>query len=197
MKIFRGWPVGRWRRDCIEAEGGERLTEPSSVCERRLDEHVEILGQPRLPVPRHGVAADEHEPHAMGDQRTQELGPNPSRATKKALVSHQHPRCGRFPGRFGSRDEDRRQRREDFAEAIPNHLRFANVELGCAEESVGQRNDRGRAHVSAGAVGRTQWTPPSPLAPTSFGLGWVLFSGEQLTAWYDDVALATTRIGCN
>jgi hypothetical protein len=43
----------------------------------------------------------------------------------------------------------------------------------------------------------TQWTPPSPLAPTSFGLGWVLFSGEQLTAWYDHVALATTRIGCN
>ncbi len=43
----------------------------------------------------------------------------------------------------------------------------------------------------------TQWTPPSPLAPTSFGLGWVLFSGEQLTAWYDDVALSTTRIGCN
>jgi hypothetical protein len=43
----------------------------------------------------------------------------------------------------------------------------------------------------------TQWTPPSPFAPASLGLGWILFSGPKLDLWFDDVALSTTRIGCN
>jgi hypothetical protein len=42
-----------------------------------------------------------------------------------------------------------------------------------------------------------QWTPISPLKPTSFGLGWVVFSGPSLSLWYDDVALSMTRIGCD
>ncbi|HEY2735597.1 MAG TPA: hypothetical protein VGI70_16485, partial [Polyangiales bacterium] len=41
-----------------------------------------------------------------------------------------------------------------------------------------------------------QWTP-APLAPTSFGLGWVVFSGPMISLWFDDAALGTTRIGCN
>jgi hypothetical protein len=42
-----------------------------------------------------------------------------------------------------------------------------------------------------------QWTPINPLSPTSFGLGWVVFSGPLISLWYDDVALSTSRIGCN
>jgi hypothetical protein len=42
-----------------------------------------------------------------------------------------------------------------------------------------------------------QWTPPSPFAPTSLGLGWIAFSAPQLVLWIDDVALAVSRIGCN
>lgn len=41
-----------------------------------------------------------------------------------------------------------------------------------------------------------QWTPPSPFAPTSIGFGWTVFSGESLTIWFDDIAVASTRIGC-
>jgi hypothetical protein len=41
-----------------------------------------------------------------------------------------------------------------------------------------------------------QWTPPSPFAPTSFGLGWIAFSAPQLVLWFDDVALGPSRIGC-
>jgi hypothetical protein len=41
-----------------------------------------------------------------------------------------------------------------------------------------------------------QWTPPSSFAPTSFGLGWIVFSGPMTTLWVDDVALATSRINC-
>jgi hypothetical protein len=42
----------------------------------------------------------------------------------------------------------------------------------------------------------TQWVPPSPFAPTSLGLGWIVFSGATPTVWYDDVALSKTRIFC-
>jgi hypothetical protein len=42
----------------------------------------------------------------------------------------------------------------------------------------------------------TQWTTPSPFTVTSLGLGWLLFSGEKLDVWFDDVALASSRIGC-
>jgi hypothetical protein len=46
-----------------------------------------------------------------------------------------------------------------------------------------------------------QWTPISPFTPTSFGLGWVAFSGpstpDPYILWFDDVALSTTRIGCD
>jgi hypothetical protein len=41
-----------------------------------------------------------------------------------------------------------------------------------------------------------QWTAPSPLAPTSIGFGWTVFSGESLTLWFDDIAVGPTRIGC-
>jgi hypothetical protein len=37
--------------------------------------------------------------------------------------------------------------------------------------------------------------PPVPLALQSFGLGWLGLSVAE-TAWYDDVALANCRIGC-
>jgi len=41
-----------------------------------------------------------------------------------------------------------------------------------------------------------QWTP-SAIAPTSFGLGWVVFSAPMISLWFDDAALGTKRIGCN
>jgi hypothetical protein len=41
-----------------------------------------------------------------------------------------------------------------------------------------------------------QWAPAA-LQPTSFGLGWILFSAPSLSLWYDDAALNGTRIGCN
>jgi hypothetical protein len=42
-----------------------------------------------------------------------------------------------------------------------------------------------------------QWTAPSPFKPTSIGFGWTVFSGENLTVWFDDIAVGPTRIGCN
>jgi hypothetical protein len=46
-----------------------------------------------------------------------------------------------------------------------------------------------------------QWMPPSVdggrFAPTSFGLGWIVFSGPTTNVWFDDVALSSTRIGCD
>ena len=41
-----------------------------------------------------------------------------------------------------------------------------------------------------------QWKPPAPFAPTSLGFGWILFSGPAMTLWIDDVALGSSRIGC-
>ena len=41
-----------------------------------------------------------------------------------------------------------------------------------------------------------QWTP-APLAPTAFGLGWIVFSAPSISLWFDDAALGTKRIGCN
>jgi hypothetical protein len=41
-----------------------------------------------------------------------------------------------------------------------------------------------------------QWTPPASFAPTSFGLGWIVFSGPTTTLWIDDVALAGARVHC-
>lgn len=42
-----------------------------------------------------------------------------------------------------------------------------------------------------------QWASqgPPPLQLQSFGLGWLQLGGQE-TAWFDDVALADTRIGC-
>ncbi len=42
----------------------------------------------------------------------------------------------------------------------------------------------------------SQWTAPSPFTLTGLGLGWILFSGEMMTLWFDDVALSSSRIGC-
>ena len=43
-----------------------------------------------------------------------------------------------------------------------------------------------------------QWArgAPSPLAPLNLGLGW-LGLNDQRTVWFDDVALASARIGCD
>jgi hypothetical protein len=43
-----------------------------------------------------------------------------------------------------------------------------------------------------------QWASgvPTPLVPTSFGLGW-LGLNNQYTVWYDDVVLSGSRIGCD
>jgi hypothetical protein len=41
-----------------------------------------------------------------------------------------------------------------------------------------------------------QWTAPSPFVPASIGFGWTVFSGESLTVWFDDIAIASSRIGC-
>jgi hypothetical protein len=41
-----------------------------------------------------------------------------------------------------------------------------------------------------------QWKPAA-LAPTAFGLGWIVYSGPSITLFFDDAALGTTRIGCN
>jgi hypothetical protein len=43
-----------------------------------------------------------------------------------------------------------------------------------------------------------QWAhgAPSPPVPTDFGLGWLGLNNQE-TVWFDDVALATARIGCN
>ncbi|HEY4106586.1 MAG TPA: hypothetical protein VGM44_21950 [Polyangiaceae bacterium] len=42
----------------------------------------------------------------------------------------------------------------------------------------------------------SQWTPAA-IAPTSFGLGWVVFGGPMISLWFDDAALGKNRIGCN
>jgi hypothetical protein len=42
----------------------------------------------------------------------------------------------------------------------------------------------------------TQWVAPSPFTLTSFGLGWIVFGAPTMTLWFDDVALAGSRIGC-
>jgi hypothetical protein len=41
-----------------------------------------------------------------------------------------------------------------------------------------------------------QWTP-APLTPTTFALGWIVFSAPSISLWFDDAALNTKRIGCN
>ena len=59
----------RWH-DGFKAEGDERVTEPTRVGGRPLDEYVEVFGEPWFPVTRDGVAAYDDESHAMGDQRS-------------------------------------------------------------------------------------------------------------------------------
>jgi len=36
-----------------------------------------------------------------------------------------------------------------------------------------------------------------PWAPKNLGLGWIVFSGPTLSLWFDDVAIAASRIGCD
>ncbi len=38
---------------------------------------------------------------------------------------------------------------------------------------------------------------PNPFQFTNISFGWVTFGGGPATVWFDDVALATTRIGCH
>jgi hypothetical protein len=42
-----------------------------------------------------------------------------------------------------------------------------------------------------------QWKAPSPFTPMSIAFGWTVFSGESLTIWFDDIAVSSTRIGCD
>jgi hypothetical protein len=45
-----------------------------------------------------------------------------------------------------------------------------------------------------------KWTgspPPLPLRLFGMGLGWMAFNGAPMTLWFDDVALDSSRIGCN
>jgi hypothetical protein len=45
-----------------------------------------------------------------------------------------------------------------------------------------------------------KWTgtaPATPLKVYGMGLGWMAFNGVAMTLWFDDVALSTSRIGCN
>jgi len=45
-----------------------------------------------------------------------------------------------------------------------------------------------------------KWTgtaPPTPLKVYGMGLGWMAFNGQAMTLWFDDVALSTSRVGCN
>jgi hypothetical protein len=41
-----------------------------------------------------------------------------------------------------------------------------------------------------------QWKPAA-IAPTAFGLGWIVYSGPSISLWFDDAALGTTRVGCD
>jgi hypothetical protein len=52
----------------------------------------------------------------------------------------------------------------------------------------------GTTQATAGV--NNEWKPISPFTPTSFGLGWIVFSGPAMSLWFDDVALGTVRIGC-
>ena len=52
-----------------EPDVDERTAKASRVHERRVDEHVESLREPRLTVTGDGVTPDPQEPHATGDQR--------------------------------------------------------------------------------------------------------------------------------
>jgi hypothetical protein len=50
--------------------------------------------------------------------------------------------------------------------------------------------------TTAASSTNNQWTA-SPFSPTSFGLGWIVFSGPMTSLWFDDVALSAHRIGCD
>ena len=41
-----------------------------------------------------------------------------------------------------------------------------------------------------------QWKAPSPFQPTSIGFGWTVFSGENLTVWFDDIAVSSSPLPC-
>src|SRR6185436_5107433 len=63
------------RSHFAEAERHERTTNTACIGERWLDEHVEVLSEPRLSVDGDGVPADQDEARSRGDQRMQELAP--------------------------------------------------------------------------------------------------------------------------
>ena len=37
---------------------------------------------------------------------------------------------------------------------------------------------------------------PTSLTPATLSLGWISYGGTMMTAWFDDIALAGSRIGC-
>jgi hypothetical protein len=63
------------RQQATEAEFDERSAQPARIHDAWSDQHVEIIGEPWFTVRRDCVSSDEDEPHAMRDQKTQELGP--------------------------------------------------------------------------------------------------------------------------
>ena len=55
----------------LGASGASDHTHKSvCICRSRLDEHIEIFSQARFGVSRHGVTAEQHEPHLPFDQVT-------------------------------------------------------------------------------------------------------------------------------
>jgi hypothetical protein len=67
--------VSGGRHQGAKPEFDERGAQSSRVRDAWSDEYVEILGEPGFTVRCDGVPSDEHESHAMRDQKTQELGP--------------------------------------------------------------------------------------------------------------------------
>jgi hypothetical protein len=63
------------RQQGTKPEFDERCAQSARVRDAWSDQHVEILSEPGLTVRCDCVPSHEDEPHAMRDQKTQELGP--------------------------------------------------------------------------------------------------------------------------
>src|SRR5262249_4833022 len=102
---------------------------------------------------------------------------------------------------------------ENFSQNIGNPLAFENGRWYCIEGYVKVEHSRtcrrsdshvDRRHVAMEYIGR-QFRGPSPTdpGPSTAQFSYIMFSGsknpqptDQYT-WYDDIVLATQRIGCS
>jgi hypothetical protein len=86
-----------------------------------------------------------------------------------------------------------------FYSAVDQAVASFTWTLGRARRILAQRYDRAwprlRRHVDAGRERQLARGGPATLSLKSFGLGW-LGLNDQFTAWFDDVALSSSRIGC-